>query len=393
MKRTLLILFFLTAALGACGQYLHLAGDTARTALYLDAGRIWNYNLYEHSRWGGGLLLSTHPKQFIFKQIDAEGYLGYGTFDEQWKYGVSLAEHLHCSNNSVFYQRAQKDYFAAANRHIDKPWSGTSLLSGFMSRRMVEMHCVTLGYRMDLNLWRWAAEITFGKRGHLFDEYTLLYSRQTPIDFEQFGCLRLLLRHNNGFAAQYELFSDLKTMRLLAEYRRSIPLSFLTLDFYAQGGITPKNNAYIDLFDLGGTWDAPVYIGSNFPTVSPNEFTSNTFGLLSMRLCTAKPLYNVYSTLFNVGSNPRPFVGLTALWGSMWGQNADGTKIIETFVLQAPYKGLLEPVVGVDGIVRWGAADLGVALACRITPRTATYHQNQTPENLIFMLSITLAVE
>ena len=392
MKRTLLILLLLATVTAARGQYLRLAGDTNRTALYLDASRIWNYNLYEHSRWGGGLLLSTHPQRFIFSRIDAEGYLGYGTFDEQWKYGIALTEYVRNSPfHSAIYQRFEHDYFAAGSRHLANPWSGGQLLGGFMSHRMTEERLVTFGYRWNTLPWRWAVEFDWGERRPLFDEAQLLYARQELLNYQRFGRLRLLLRHSSGFAAQYELFGDWKTMRLLAEYRRSIPLPFLKLDLYTQGGVTPKSNAYVDLFDLGGTWDAPVYIGNNLPTVSPNEFTANAFTLLSLRLQTARPLYSLYNNLFSVGSNPRPFVGLTAFWGTLWGQDANGRKTLETFVLQSPYEGLLEPVVGVDGIVRWGAVDLGAAIAYRIAPHSAPYHRNSVTQNLVLLISATLA--
>ena len=391
MKRTLLILLAVVSAGSGHCQYLQLVGDTARTALLLDVGRVWNYNLYEHTRWGGGLLLTTHPQYLIFSQLDAECYLGYGIFDEQWKYGVALAEHVRgSSHNSVFYQRAQKDYFAAANRHIDNPWSGTALLGGFMSRRMVETHGVTLGYRLDINRWRWAAEISFGERGQLFDEYHLLYANQTPIDLERFGCLRLLLRHSCGFSTQLEYFSDWKTLRLLADYRRSISLSYLGLDIYAQGGASPRHNGYIDMFDLGGIYSAPLYLEQGFSTVRPNEFTANTFMLLNLRMRTAKPLYSIYSSLFNLGSNPTPFIGFKSVWGMMWDQDANGQRPWLTSSLQAPYKGLFEASLGVIGIIRWGAVDWGAAVAYRITPSSALYHHNSVTENLSFLITATL---
>ena len=99
----------------------------------------------------------------------------------------------------------------------------------------------------------------------------------------------------------------------------------------------------------------------------------------------------LYNNLFSVGSNPRPFVGLTAFWGTLWGQDANGRKTLETFVLQSPYEGLLEPVVGVDGIVRWGAVDLGAAIAYRIAPHSAPYHRNSVTQNLVLLISATLA--
>lgn len=387
-KRTLLILLCLAAATGASGQYLRLAGDTMHTALYLDAGRIWNYNLYEHSRWGGGLMLTVHPEHFIFNRVDAEGYLGYGALDRQWKGGLALAEHVRNSTlGSVHYQRAEWDYFPIGSRHIGNPWSGGQLLGGFMARRMTGERRVTLGHRWNTDGWRWAVEFTAGMRGKLFDENNLLYLNQDTINFERVGVLRLLLRHRCGFAAQYELFGDLKTMRLLVDYRRSIPLSFLKLDLYTQGGVSPRHNEYIDMFDLGGIYNAPLYLERGFSTIRPNEFTANSFALLCLRLQSRKPLYSSYSILFRTGSNPSPFVGLNALWGNMWGQDALGQRPWLDSYLQAPHRGLLEVSLGMDGIVRWGVVDWGIAIARRITPASTPYHLPSPRSNVTLLIT------
>lgn len=393
MKRTLLILLLISGVASAHGQYLKVAGDTTRTALFLDAGRLWNYNLYEHSRWGGGLRLTTHPSQFIFSAIDAEAYLGYGVFDEQFKAGIALSEAIrHSRHHSVHYQHVERDYFPVGSRQIVGPWSaGGQLLGGFMSRRMTDNRVVTLGHRWHTDTWRWGVEISWGERGWLFDEKNLLYNIQDPISYESFGRVRLLLRHRCGIAAQYEFFSDWHTMRLLVNYRKSLHANPLRLDIFAQGGLTPKENSYIDMFDLGGTWAAPVYFGGNLPTIRPNEFTANAFTLLNLRLQTSQPSFRIYNKLFSIGSNPYPFLSLTALWGSMWEQDASGKRPWLTTYLQAPNKGLLEATLGLDGIIRWGAVDFGAAASYRIAPANAAYHHSTRSDNFILLITAKLA--
>lgn len=391
MKRSLLILLYLSAAMGARGQYTRLAGDPSHTALYLDAGRIWNYNLYEHSRWGGGLMLTTHPSNFIFSQIDAEGYLGYGTYDQRWKYGAALDELIHDSPfHSALYQRIEHDYFTAGSRHIANPWSRGQLLGGFMSHRMTEESLVTFGYRWNTQPWRWAVEFTWGERRCLFNETNLLYAKQDLMNYERFGRLRLLIRHSSGFAAQYEYLSDWKTMRLLADFRRSIPLSILKLDLYAQGGVTPKGNRYIDLFDLGGFFSAPLYLERGFSTIRPNEFTSNTFASFYLRLQTAAPFFKSYNPLFGTGTNPSPFFSINALWGMLWNQDENGQRPWLVSYLQAPNRGLLEVSLGIDGIIRYGVTDWGVAVAYRITSPTAAYHNTDARHNIAILITAKL---
>lgn len=391
-KRLLSTLVVLLGTLAAHGQYLPLAGDTARTALFLDVGRIWNYNLYEHSRWGGGLRLTTHPGQFVFSQIDAEAYLGYGTFDQQWKYGIAIAEHIRGSRlNSVHYQRLERDYFAVGSRHIANPWSeGGHLLGGFMSRHMTENHILTLGHRWHTESWRWAVEVGWGERGLLFDEKQLLYSNTTSLTFESYLRLRLLLRHRCGLGAQVESAIDGSALRLLADYRRNLSFHAFKLNLYAQGGFSPRGNEYVDMFDLGGIYSAPLYLNHGFSTARPNEFTANTFAMLCLRLQTRMPLYNFYNSFFNIGSHPTPFVSLKAVWGNLWGQNADGQRPWLTTYLQAPHKGMLEPSLGLDGVIRFGLADFGVALAYRVTPPSAPYHRSDPRDNLSLLFTAKL---
>ena len=391
MKCHLIILLLLVPTVTAHGQYLRLWGDSTRTALYLDAGRIWNYNLYEHSRWGAGLRLTTA------KVLSFDGHLGYGTYDEQWKYGAAITGRFLGSRREAVYLRYLHDYFAVGSRHIDSPEADNfSLLGSFWSRRMTEQQRVTLGYRWSTAFADWAIEAVWEESGRLFDAKQLLYyNRGDAITHSGYIYSRLLMCHHLGLRLQTELGnwgSDGPAIaRLLTDYRKTFHWPVVDLHLYAQAGLTPPSADYEHMFDLGGTWDAPVYIGNNLPTIHPNEFTANSFALLRLRLQTAPPLYHVYNNLFNVGSSPRPFVGFTALWGTMWGQDSNGLKNVEEFVLQSPYKGLLEPILGVDGIIRWGMVDCGVAVTYRLTPSSATYHIQNRQDNFMLLISFKLA--
>lgn len=388
VKRLLSTLTILLLPLTAGAQYLLLMGNEERTALYLNPAKVWNYNHYEHSRWGAGIRLVTHPTNFIFNRIDADAYFGYGTYDERWKYGVGLSEFF---RNSVFYQRAVYDYTAAGSRRIPNPWSNEGqLLGNFMASRMTEVHSITLGYRLHTSHWRWAMEIEGGERGWLFDDKNLIYNNSTPINFTSFIHLRLLMRHQCGISAMLEGAIDGSMVRLLADYKKTIPLNLFKLDIYAQGGITPKHNEYIDMFDLGGMWGSPLYMSTYLSTARPNEFTANTFAMINLRLQTARPLYKIHSELLNVGSNPSPFVALTAVWGNLWGQDSDGRRAWLTSYLQAPNLDILEPTLGINGIIHFGEVDWGGSITYRTTPKNASYCYTNPQENLMFILTATL---
>ena len=65
---------------------------------------------------------------------------------------------------------------------------------------------------------------------------------------------------------------------------------------------------------------------------------------------------------------------INAMIGSNGGQE---TADVEGFTLRAPSKGLVEPMAGIDRLVRWGAFDLGFAMAYQITPESASYRRPQ----------------
>lgn len=393
-RRILPTLTLMLLPLAAAAQQSLLAGNPDRTALYLNPAKVWNYNHYEHSRWGAGLRLTTHPSWFIFNQIDADVYLGYGLGDEQWKWGVGLEEHLRGSRiNSTFYQRYTSDYRGAGSRRIGNPWTaGGSLLGDFMASRMISVRSATLGYHMQAGSWRWALEATGGKRGYLFDDNHLIYANLEDVTYSNFIHLRLMMRHACGIGAQLEVAPDGSMARLLAEYKRNIELTHFNISIYAQGGLTPERNEYIDMFDLGGMWSSPLYVSNQLATARPNEFTANAFTLLHMQIETARPLFRLYSSLFNVGINPSPFVGITAAWGALWGQDADGQRPWLGSYLQAPHRGILEPTLGLNGIIRFGVVDWGAAISYRLTPSDAPYSYTDPYDNLMLIVTAKLLI-
>ena len=389
-KPIILLLLLLPFPMAVEAQYLHLLGDTNRTALHLDLDKVWNYNLYEHSRWGGGLRLTTA------KVLSFDGYLGYGTYDEQWKYGASATAHFPTSRQESIYLRYMHDYFAVGSRRIDSPQAGSSsLLGGFWSRRMTEQQRCTLGYRWRTSFASWGLEAVWEESGRLFDDKGLLYYKHgDAITFTSYIYGRLLVQHPSGWRLMTELgnWSDEgpAIARLLTDYRKEFLWSVVGLQLYAQAGVTPPSADYEHMFDLGGLWGSPLYLPNSLMTAHANEFTANAFGLLSVRLRIATPLYNVFSSLFVMGSNPTPFVGLTAVWGTLWNEDAQGQCTMTDIPLQAPNKGLLEPIIGVDGIIRWGLVDWGVAATYRLTPSSAAYHRSDPLDNLAILITATL---
>ena len=185
-------------------------------------------------------------------------------------------------------------------------------------------------------------------------------------------------------------------LRALAQYDRTFqPTEWSDLRLFAQGGWcdgTDHHVPYSRMFDLGGSWGSPFYFGSSLLTARPNEFTANLFALFSLRVSTTQPLWKRWDEVWKVGSNPRPFAGIGAAWGLLWRQNGDG-RCRQGIDMQAPNRGLGEAVAGINGLMRWGLVDLGVALAYRITPPSAYYHFSQKKDNTTLLITAAIAIQ
>ena len=87
-----------------------------------------------------------------------------------------------------------------------------------------------------------------------------------------------------------------------------------------------------------------------------------------------------------------PFVGLNIAWGLLRGMDTDGMLLHDDLTLQAPHLGIVEPVLGVNGLLRWGAVDWGLSVAWRIVPYDAPYRFTKASNNLSLMVTALLTL-
>lgn len=370
LNRLLFVCALLSVGSSATAQYVELVSRK----LYFDLDKLWNYNLYEHSRWGTGFKYT--PRQ----GIDITGCVGYGVRDQQWKGGLGFAAKLPWSRRQgVVYLNVGRDYFAAASRQMNAVnLTDVSGLSALMSRRMSDRRYVSAGYRWKTAAMSYIVDGVVFQGGRLFADRRLLYKIDgDEVRPENGGEVRLSASHRCGLSAKltgsYLASPDRMTLQLLTQYDKSHTLGVFNLHTFAQAGITLPNAPYIYMFDLGGTYGAPLHFRNALLTAEPNEFTASYFAFTSVRLMLRKPLYNVYSRLFAVGSNPRPLVGFNAAWGDLWSHDTDGgTYPPAGFVcqdgvtIQSPSHGVLEALVGIDGLIKWGVVDYGATLVYRV---------------------------
>ncbi len=405
---TMLLLFLFTTA--TYGQYFPLWNNAESDSILLNAGRIWSYNLYEHSRWGAGLRY-VHTLPEGTHRFVADGWASYGLHDKHGKWGLTLdAVHLG-KHDQHLYISAVYDLFAVGNRHLTRP-SLTELSSyaAIMNRRLYHAERVALGWRMHLEDSRWlGAELRYSAEQSLFDSTGLLYPAHyhqphkktlygyTELDMGYWNPEFVTLLLTLGCTEESGTRTPLWYMRALAQFDRTFHLAkWLDLRLFAQGGWCDgldHRMPYSRMFDMGGSWGAPFFLGGSLFSARPNEFSANIFGLLSLQIRAAKPLWNYWDEIWQVGSNPRPFAGAGAAWGYLWQQDADGHRKVNGLDLQAPCRGIGEAVAGIDGIIRWSAVDIGIAVAYRLTPKESIYQLPQKKDNLMLLISASVVIE
>ena len=379
------------------GQYITLWHNNKGSSLQFNPDRLWSYNLYEHSRWGGGLKWTLAPRRVDGSQVSFDGHVGYGVQDRQWKGGIgNEIRDGRSPYGLVQYITVGRDYVSAGSRHmavgsITDPAS----LAAFMSRRMYDRAGLVWGYRWRVRGVEHCIDATLFAGSRLFDNERLLYRVQGDTLAEADGMvLRWTLHLPQGFTSQVEAGGTWPNVtmvaRLLAQYDRKLQLSPVELSLYLQGGITPPRTSYLYMFDLGGTFGAPLYFRNSLLTARPNEFTANTFVFLSLHLGPEKPLWHWWSSFASIGTSPKPFVALDVAWGWLWGQDANGRLTWEGLDLQATHLGIIEALAGVDGLVRWGAVDWGIAAGYRLTHPSAPYHLTQIQDNLALLITAAL---
>ena len=396
-KQFFLTLMLAATALPAWSQSIPVGGLAGRSSLSLDYNRIWDYNLYEQSRWGVGGRLELYPKQALFNRINVDAYVAYGTLDKQWKGGVVGVEYF--SNGhllSAIYEGFAHDYFAVGSRRIaSSVTDGSQLLGSFMARRMTRQDRALIGVQARTVSAEWTAAFAAGSRAMLFDNGGPLYLCQgdtTPR--QRYVQLQLAVRHTSGLRAQIEVLQaqglHSPTLRLLVEYNKLLNFKPLSLRLFAQAGTVTRGACYVDHFDLGGYNGSLLYFGQAFVTSYVNEFTASSFALFGTRLSTQKPLLDLYSTFASIGTCPTPFLAGKILWGHLWNQDDNGQAVVDAIDLQSPHMGLAEVSAGVDGILRWGAIDWGIALNYRFTTKDAPYSRANAKDNWAFTITANL---
>ncbi len=412
MRKNWIIALLLLPTLCVEAQSIRLTRYDAPNALYLNADRLYNFNMYERSRFELGFAWvspseTAAQQRKVFGQWCLTPYIAYGTGDRAWKYGMGAQLRLPGKGDVRLLLWAYNDVERAASRQLaEYRMLIQSLNDGLVTSRFVGVK----GGGLDLTATpRRGLDLRVGLlqtwENYLFDGTGCLYpardeSQKSPtsmfteararIDWQK--CVTLLLRggrvriengnSGQGATANFQLstlnFQLKYYWQALAQY--DADLGNTGLHLFAQTGYASQEAPYSRMFDLSGTAYAMYFFKHSFLTVRPNRFAANLFAHVCLNYTAPLPLWELS------WSAPHPFLQVNAMWGHLLGQDAQGQRLWEGLPLQSPNKGLLEPATGFDRLVHWGLLDIGFGVAYQICPVSTNYIYDNIEDNIAFTI-------
>ena len=400
MLKKLVILVLLVTPLLVEAQSIRLTKYGAPSALYFDADRFFNFNLYERSRFELGLTWvfpneSAEVQRHYLGQWRLQGYGAYSTFDRDFKFGGSVQLRLPGRGDVKLRLEGFKDLEQAASRRLS-PYQmlSTDYNTGYVASRYmgVKGAAFSLTYNpirslgLTFKLRQTWEDCRFYNWGLLYP--TLDPSEQAPVN--------MFTELNVRADWRKSLILDIRGGRIFDNdprcYLRSLlqydaPVGSYGFNIFGQVGFCTTGTPYSRMFDVSGTGSTLYFFKNTFLTVRPNTFTTNLFAHLCLNYTAPLPLWDLS------WSKPKPFLQINALWGMLFDSYSDGYRIWDGLELQAPYMGVFEPATGFDGLVRWGLLDLGFGVAYQICPFSAPYFNEDPSKNINVTIVATLIID
>ena len=400
MTKKWIIALLLLPALHVGAQSIRLTRYDAPNALYLNMDRLYNFNMYERSRFELGLIWvspneTAAQQRKVFGQWTLTPYVAYGTGDHEWKYGLGTQLRLPGPRDVRLVLWAYNDLERAASRRLNSyRMLLPSMNDGIVTSRFVgvkggsfDAYCrLRHGWDVQLGALQTWEDYRFDFAGMFYPKEQPARQAETKVFTElrsRIDWKKSLTFSLRAGRVQFENGSTVANSQLyywqtLAQYDADIGKTGLHI--FGQMGFASEDAPYSRMFDLSGTAYAMYFFKNSFLTVRPNTFTANVFAHICLNYTAPLPLWELS------WSAPHPFLQVSAMWGHLLGQDELGQRIWDGLTLQAPNKGLLEPATGFDGLVHWGLLDVGFGVAYQICPQSAAYLNENIIDNMAFTI-------
>ena len=382
-----------------------IAGKVPIGCINIDLNKLYNYNLYEHSRWGLGL--ETNDK--LSRWMSAGGYFGYGTEDKAWKYGGNLNFYFdHYKNYNLGFAYSQ-DLEMAGNTSFNK-YQLININNNFIYtlNRFQSVRKAEAFYTMPLMRYTSAKlSLSYSRENYLYDNNGLLYPHRDEVapgfgsDFAE-AALLLEWKYKQerirtpDFEFQVNRSSSYPTIKLLytrglslfdadkefnrlqLEYtQRIVTRNFNLFTIYASAGHVSKNAPYSRMFNVIGTNNINYYFNNAFLTLAPYSFTSTDYANVCLRYNWNKSLWD-----FKL-SKPQLSFQLNGIIGT-----SRGITTVDGIDIQAPEKGIIEGAICINDLLICNMSKYGIGIAYK----QSSYNSPSFKDNMAIFFNIRIGM-
>lgn len=339
-------------------QYIRINKASDPTALYFNLNRVFNYNHYEEARFGGELYWVAPANAAGRPQLQLSAYGAYGTYDLGWKYGLTAALQFAGTQKWRPYISFYDDLNQSASINLGVyALLSPSFNTCYVASRFARIRSAEAGVSATFGRVTASLDVRYFREWLLYDAngYMIYPNRNPEVqpsfhDFAE-GHLRASWRN---WTADVRVGTDGGRfdncyLRAILQYSNSFKLNqYGSLSVFGQAGFASSTTHRQHLFDISGTWGSYYFFNNTLLTIPTNSFVTDRFVRFT-------GTYNFSKYLWNLPiSHPQPFVQL----GGAVGYNCYTNRMMSVF----------EPALGINGLLRWGYLDLGVAAAYRISP-------------------------
>lgn len=381
MKKILILFIFIP--LIAFPQYVRLTDFKSKSTLYLDLDRLYNYNIYERNQLGLGLYFVTPTNNDKVPQWRIDAYAGYSTLPREWKYGGKVTLCFHKGWQWQPFVQYFEDFVPASSIYLNTySLLNPSQNTGFMTSHMLRMRRAAIGTTFTPNhgILSFHVDFSYDREWCRYKGNDLLYPKIYPEDYitpQDFATLHLTATYKGMLTLDVSSFKEIASydtplsIKAILQYNKSYKYKNSTLNTFAQMGFVTQNTSYSHRFDISGTAGSYFFFDNSLHTLAPNSFTSDLYARFSTKLRLNKLIPD------NRYCNPKPFVQVSGA---------------AAYAYDDTWTALLEPCVGIDDILRYGAIIFGAAFAYRLSPKNASCYSPYFSDNSALMFTATLTL-
>jgi hypothetical protein len=374
----------------------------------LDLAKTIVYNKYEGFRLGAGLI--TNEK--LFEDVQFGGFLGFGTRDNDWKYGGEVLYTFSKENEFKIGAKYQNNLVEVGHYGLNYAVQNLLNIRSFQAFLMDNIRQTR--FNIEARSFRYLKwNVTFAQtattpkylfafqdNGQIYTDYNdsnlridlrFAFKEKFISSFNQrvsLGSTYPIVSVSYSKGIKNVLQSDFNYHKIEARIEQSFfSRNFGTTKYRFEAGIIDNPLPYGLLFTGEGSFDRqnPYIIANYFQTMTPYEFLSDQYAHLFLS-------HNFGALLFKSGKfQPGITFHNNIGWGNLSNQNRNSNLLVDYKIKN---KVFMETGLQIDNILKTNYADVGyLGLGAGVFYRYGLYENATTKDNFVFKFSATFTIK